>query len=133
MMINYYASQKRRFKKTIAQVKYNTWTDWVFHLKFTSPSSKKMGYVQIWKDGKLVFDWKGHSLRRGSKTTARRKIGQYVNKSWPTSNPSSMVIYHDAFKIADEKSSYRTVSPRGKPANKSRFPAAPTGLSVTQH
>jgi hypothetical protein len=128
---NYQVSKGKRVREVIAPVEYNTWTDWVFHVKFTKPSSKDTGYVQIWKNGKLIYNWKGHSVGNGQKDGAVRKIGQYVHKGWPGSNPPYMVMYHDEFRIGDQNSNYSEVAPGGKkPTTNVKLPAAPTGLSV---
>lgn len=105
----------RRKKATISSIQYNKWTDWVIRLKFTQASTKNEGYVQVWKNGKLVFDKKGHSLRKTTNISPAGKIGMYVHGGWPKSNPSEMVMYHDEYRIGDEKSSYREVAPKGKP------------------
>lgn len=134
---SYNASKGKRQKNAIASVDYGVWTDWVFRLKFTKPSSKEAGYVQIWKNGKLVYDWKGHSVRNSQSKSAVRKLGQYVHKGWPKNNPTSMVMYHDEFRVGDQNSSYKEVSPGGKPSKVVKpsvpsVPTAPSDLSIVK-
>jgi hypothetical protein len=133
-LLNYNASKGKRERNKIASIEYDVWTDWVFHVKFTNPSSKKMGFVKIWKNGKLVYNWKGHTIRNGQKKAGTRKIGQYVHKGWPKSNPPYMVMYHDEFRAGDQNSRYNEVSPGGKkPTKDIGLPTTPTGLKVIKH
>jgi hypothetical protein len=107
-------SPEKRRKVAISSVNYNTWTDWVIHLKFTQPSYKKEGYVQIWKNGKLVFDKKGHSLRNTTNISPKRKIGMYAHQGWPSKSINEMVMYHDEYRIGDQNASYKRVAAGGK-------------------
>ncbi len=95
----------------IGAVESNKWTDWVFHIKWSTSSN---GIIEIWRNGTKVFTYNGvtnYNLPEGN----YMKLGIY---KWPwTNRPGSSsvtkrVLYIDEFRIAGETGSYATVAPR---------------------
>lgn len=88
----------------------NTWTDWVFHIKFSYESD---GLLQIWKDGVLVLDRKGPNTYK-DKTGNYFKMGLYKYgwKEGYQSNTTQRIAYYDEIRVGNEHSSYEEVAPR---------------------
>lgn len=81
------------------------WNDWVFNYNY-SPNTD--GFLQVWKNGKLVLDYKGRSYYRGSYDPFF-KIGLYRwvwHSTWPSrleqSILSSRVYYVDNVKLGNK-------------------------------
>lgn len=103
----------------LGSVKKGEWTDWVFHIKWNYDGN---GYVQIWKNGKMVYNLTGPNTYN-DKVGPYLKMGVYAwylkrpgNETWTTAkeaNVGKRIYYHDAIRIADENGSAQLVSPAG--------------------
>lgn len=86
------------------------WTDFVIHIKF---SYKEDGMVQAWKDGKLVFNYKGPNTYN-DKTLPYFKIGIYKWR-WKDldskSKLSRRIVYFDNVIIGNENATYKDFVP----------------------
>jgi hypothetical protein len=92
------------------------WTDWVFQVKW-SFEKEGDGFMKIWKDGVLIFDKKGPNCSNDALGPFLR-FGLYKwdwrhTEQQKPGNTSHRVIYHDEYRIGNEKSSYEEVSPGG--------------------
>lgn len=83
----------------------NVWTDWVFNINY---SHRDDGYVKIWKNGQLIFDYKGKCWYNGS-YDPQFKVGLY-KWAWssnyhnrPPSITTSRVYYLDNVKIGNKE------------------------------
>jgi hypothetical protein len=83
------------------------WNDWVFNYEY-SPNND--GYLKVYKDGKLLIDYKGKSFYKGS-YDPYFKIGLYRwvwGSSWPSELEQSVyntrVYYFDNVKIGNKNS-----------------------------
>ena len=92
------------------------WTDWVFNVNWSYKKDGD-GFMKIWKDGVLIFDKKGPNCSNDDLGPFLR-FGMYkwdwkhTEEEIP-SNTTHRVIYHDEYKIGNEKSSYEEVAPGG--------------------
>lgn len=107
----------------------NRWTDWVLNVKWTHKSD---GFFKVWKDGKLVLDYKGP-------TSYNDKRGPFVKqgmyKGWAKmkiDKVTTRTVYHDEFRMAGPDGSYEAVAPGGGKATPvtRAVPAPPTGLVI---
>jgi hypothetical protein len=105
----------------------NKWTDFVFNVRW-SPSAE--GFIKIWKDGKVVLDYKGP-------TSYNDKQGPFVKqgmyKGWhkmKIDQVTTRTAYFDEFKMAGPGGSYAAVAPGGGAESLRAKPAPPTGLAV---
>jgi hypothetical protein len=104
------------------------WTDWVVNARWTYTTD---GFLKIWKDGKLVVDYKGP-------TSYNDKIGPFVKlgiyKGWAqiaVDVVTVRTVYHDQFRMAGSGGSYAAVAPGGTAtATATVIPAAPTGIVI---
>uniref|UniRef100_UPI000687FF67 heparin lyase I family protein n=1 Tax=Azospirillum halopraeferens TaxID=34010 RepID=UPI000687FF67 len=83
------------------------WTDWVWRIKW-SPNGD--GFLQLYKDGKLVVDFKGGTCYVDT-AGPYLKVGLY-KFSWSSSTDTgadSRTIYVDDVRVADSTGSYATV------------------------
>ena len=93
------------------------WTDWVFHVKWSYLND---GVVEVWKDGKQVVSRVNSPIGYNDQVGPYFKMGIYKG-SWEhlPEDGSKLdvvdhrVIYHDEFRMADERGSYDAVAPGG--------------------
>ncbi len=118
------------FSKDLGPYETGKWTDWVFRVKWSYLND---GILEVWKDGKQVLsridlpigynDLKGPFFKMGIYK------GQWEKEPDDGSTLDAVsyrVIYHDEFRMADERGSYAAVAPGGEvPA-----PAPPSALLV---
>lgn len=94
----------------------NRWTDWVFHVKWSTGTS---GKLEVWRDGRRIQGLgpiNGRTDDFGDRVHGNyMKIGIYKWK-WagphPASDVTKRVLFHDALRIADASGSYVAVAPR---------------------
>lgn len=97
------------------------WNDWVFNYNY---SYNDDGYLKVWKNGKLVLDYKGKNFYKGSYDPFF-KVGLYRwvwSSSWPSyleqSVYTSRVYYVDNVKIGNKKAILQDfLIPDPKPTN----------------
>ncbi|MET0394888.1 MAG: heparin lyase I family protein [Chitinophagaceae bacterium] len=85
----------------------NVWTDFVFHVKWDSTAN---GYIQIWKNGVLVYDtsglrteWGGQYLKAG--------INHYGWSIPYVDEVTERIYYIDDLRIGDGDATYADVAP----------------------
>ena len=82
------------------------WTDWVFHVKWSYESD---GLLEIWKNGVKVVDRDGPNCFNDA-------LGPYFKMGiYAGDVPSTRIVYHDEFRMADANSTYEDVAPSGNP------------------
>jgi hypothetical protein len=94
----------------------NRWTDWVFHVKWSTGTS---GRLEVWRDGRKLQGLGpigGRTDDYGDRIHGNYiKIGIYKWK-WaqqpPASDVTKRVLFHDALRIAGPSGSYAAVAPR---------------------
>jgi len=94
------------------------WVVWVIHVRWSSGDD---GLVEIWKDGKRVFDTKGPNTYLTKPVTPYFKTGIYHPK-WKTKNEEKFkeeattltkrVIYTADVKIGNEHAKFEDVAPK---------------------
>jgi hypothetical protein len=117
------AAPTRRETKFEDRVQPGVWTSWVIHAKW-SPNDD--GLLQVWKDGKLVADFKGPNVYGtiGLEYTPYLKTGIY-HPEWNTANPGvakhfdrekpiapHKIVYITDLKIGDAQAKYEDVVPK---------------------
>jgi len=105
------------------------WTDWVIHVRWSDSSN---GFMQIWRDGKLIINRTGPNQYNGE-TSPYPKMGLYKSV-WkpgrPKTNTDSRVIYHDELRIGGASSFYAQVAPPGSPPPSGTPPPPPPTTST---
>lgn len=85
------------------------WVDWVWHIKWAADGK---GYLQLFKDGKMVVDFSGGTAYVDS-IGPYLKVGLYKfgwqNKA--DTGADSRTLYVDDIRIADSSGSYASVAP----------------------
>ncbi|WP_051340566.1 heparin lyase I family protein [Azospirillum halopraeferens] len=102
----------------------NKWTDWVWRIKW-APDGK--GFLQLYKDGKLVVDFKGGTCYVDS-AGPYLKVGLYKFE-WNNAKDTgadSRTIYVDDVRIADATGGYATVASPSSTAGQKAPPSAGT-------
>lgn len=105
-----------------APVQRGVWTSWVIHAKW---SPKDDGLLQIWQDGKMVYERSGPNVYGtiGVEYTPYLKTGVY-HPEWHTDTPKKLAafeqeqtaikkkdIYVTDVKVGSEKARYEDVAP----------------------
>ncbi len=89
----------------------NQWTDWVFHIKWSSGSD---GLVEVWKNGTSLLRKVGPNTYNDQKGPFL-KVGIY-KPDWKyrpaQSTTTQRQIYMDELRIGDQTTSYTQVAPR---------------------
>lgn len=86
------------------------WTDYVVHIKWTH---KPDGFIQVYKNGKLVVDKKNVPTNRNDKAGVLGPgIGIYKPQGFTRSVKERVIVY-DEVRIGGPNSSYQDVSPGG--------------------
>lgn len=106
------------------------WTDWVFRVKWSYLDD---GILEVWKDGKQVLSRINSPIGYNDQAGPFFKMGIYKGQ-WKLEPEDGStldavdhrVIYHDEFRMADERGSYAAVAPGGEGA----APTPPTALLV---
>ena len=113
---NTFAKGKKAYGGTkrydLGPYKTGEWTDWVFHVKW---SYRDDGFLEVWKNGKLVVTQHGPNCFNDAKGPYF-KMGIY--KGWkdpkrPCGAVCRRVLYHDEFRMAGAEGSYDVVAPPG--------------------
>ena len=95
--------------KSIGSYKTNTWTEFVFNVKFTHTNS---GFVKVWKDNQLVLNYYGpigYNDERGPWIV----MGVY-KAIWKSGSSiiKKRTVYHDDFHIMEGSGSLSDVAPK---------------------
>ncbi|WP_281378886.1 heparin lyase I family protein [Azospirillum oleiclasticum] len=107
------------------------WTDLVWHVKWNHDGS---GYLQLYKDGKIIADLKGANAFNDA-TGPYLKMGlyKYEWQSGTDTGPDSRTVYFDDFRVGGSDATYNTVAPGtvappvvNPPAPKPPAPTEPT-------
>lgn len=98
--------------KSLGTIVKDTWQAYVIHVKHSSGST---GLVEIWKDGKPFFTYKGANMYRvtGDIHNPNWKLGIYKS-AWngtAKTNVSKRVIYFDDIKMGNEMATYNEMAP----------------------
>jgi len=98
--------------ENLGKYKTGTWTDWVFHVKWSWESD---GLLEAWKNGKKVIRYEG-PIGYNDKRGVYFKTGIY---KWvwkralerDRSTTTKRITYVDEIRIGSEKAAYRDVAP----------------------
>lgn len=107
--VTYDGSNKWNF----GYVETGVWVDWVIHYKYSYLSD---GITQIWKDGKLVLDYRGPNCYN-DEVGPYFKMGLYKgwnnweNDEWRVDNVDNRTLYHDQLRVAFGENGYSVVDP----------------------
>lgn len=111
---NTFESGKREYggvrEYDLGEYQRGVWTDWVVHVKWSYESD---GFLQIWKDGKLVVDQNGPNAFNDA-SGPFFKMGMYKGWGDPKKNCDAVtrrVLYHDEFRMAGADGTYQDVAP----------------------
>ena len=111
----------------IGSYKPDTWTEFVFNVKF---SHTKSGFLKVWKDNKLVLNYSGpigYNDVRGPWLL----FGVYKpNWKYGKSKIRTRTVYHDDIRIKEGKGSIADVAPNC--GNKKTNLKPPTGMKIIQ-
>jgi len=95
---------------SLGNIETGAWTDWIFHIRF---SYSNTGIMQIWKNGRQVFNYNGPNYYNDKKGPFF-KMGIYKSgwknansKNFKASTTSKRVIYFDDIMIGNEKGRLR--------------------------
>ena len=94
--------------QSIGAYKPNTWTEFVFNVKFTHKNS---GFLKVWKNGQQVLNYSG-PIGYNDENGPWLKLGLYKS-NWRSGNSSvkSRTVFHDEFSIKAGKGKITDVSP----------------------
>jgi hypothetical protein len=103
------------FSKDLGTYETGKWTDWVFRVQWSYTND---GILEVWKDGKKVYSRLNAPIGYNDEEGPYFKMGLYKG-AWELlpADGSQLdvvdhrVIYHDEFKMADERGSYELVAP----------------------
>lgn len=98
--------------KSLGTIVKDKWQAFVIHVKHSSGST---GIVEIWKDGMIVFMYKGPNMYKvsGDIKNPSWKLGIYKsawNKLAKTKS-KLRVLYFDEIKLGNEKATYEEMAP----------------------
>lgn len=98
--------------KSLGAIAKDTWQAFVIHVKHSSGTA---GIVEIWRDGKLVFMYKGPNMYRITVDIHNPswKLGIYKS-TWngtAKTKVSTRVIYFDEIKLGNEYATYEEMAP----------------------
>lgn len=105
------------------------WTDLVWHVKWNHDGS---GYLQLYKDGKIIADLKGANAFNDA-TGPYLKMGlyKYEWQSGTDTGADSRTVYFDDFRVGGSDAGYATVAPGSSaPVENPPAPPAPPAPSV---
>lgn len=105
-------------KHDLGTINKGTWSDWVFHIRF---SDQNDGLIEIWQNGSLLKQINGRTANT-SKTASWLVAG--LTKS-PTS--ASRVMYIDELRIGNENAGYNDVVPGTSAVGVNQPPVAKAG------
>jgi hypothetical protein len=90
----------------------NVWTDWVFRIRWDYRIGGD-GVLQVWRNGRLVFDKQGVAIGHNDNQLPYFKMGLYcANYKSGTPTGARRTAYHDAFRMMGANGSYEGVRPR---------------------
>ncbi|WP_433074813.1 heparin lyase I family protein [Dactylosporangium sp. CA-052675] len=99
-----------------------TWTDWVFHVKWSTGSS---GQLEVWRNGVYKFGFTGSRTHADTQGSPYFKFGIYKwdwnSGSTHPSDTTQRVMYYDALRLGDERATFADVDPArsgGGPCNR---------------
>lgn len=100
---------KTVIRESVSPYKTNTWTEFVFNVKFTHTNS---GFLKAWKDNELVLNYNGpigYNDERGPWII----MGVYKS-SWKYGKSiiNKRIVYHDDFRIMEGSGSPSDVAPK---------------------
>jgi len=118
------------FSTDLGPYETGKWTDWVFRVKWSYMND---GLLEVWKDGKKVYSRLNAPIGFNDESGPFFKMGIYKG-AWELlpEDGSKLdavkhrVIYHDEFKMADERGSYELVAPGAKDG----VPQPPSSVAV---
>lgn len=98
--------------KNLGNITKDTWQSYVIHVKHSSGST---GLVEIWRDGKLIFTYKGANMYRvtGDIKNPNWKLGIYKS-AWngtAKTKVSKRVLYFDDVKMGSERATLQEMTP----------------------
>lgn len=109
---------KADHKELEETVQRGQWAAWVVHVRWSSGAD---GWVQVWKDGQLVWDVKGPNTYLSRSVVPYFKTGIY-HPEWKRQNAEKFnkevttlterVLYTADVKIGDERAKYQDVAPK---------------------
>lgn len=99
--------------KSLGAIVKDTWQAYVIHVKHSSGST---GLVEIWRDGKLFYTYKGANMYRvtGDIKNPNWKLGIYKS-TWngsSTTRTKKRVLYFDDIKMGNENATYAEMTPK---------------------
>lgn len=98
--------------KSLGAIVKDTWQAYVLHVKHSSGST---GLVEIWKDGKPFFTYKGPNMYKvgGDIKNPNWKLGIYKStwNSTAKTKTTKRVLYFDEIKMGNEKVTYNEMAP----------------------
>lgn len=97
--------------RTIGDVRYDTWEDFVFCGKYSTGDD---GYLRVWRNGEKVYDESGRTVQPG-RGDWFFKMGVYIGVG--NESDKTYSVFFDEVRIGDETSSLEDVSPRGQSHN----------------
>jgi hypothetical protein len=96
-------SEPKGISKQVGGVEFGKWETWVFHVRFRDD---KQGLIEIWRDGKPVFERRGVNGAKGD--IMRIKWGAYVGTG--NSPKKAVTTLFDNVTIADHTFSLRKIT-----------------------
>lgn len=98
--------------KSLGTITKDTWQSYVIHVNHSSGST---GIIEIWRDGKLLFTYKGANMYRvtGDIHNPNWKLGIYKS-AWngtAKTKTSKRVLYFDDIKLGNERATLQEMAP----------------------
>lgn len=99
--------------KSLGAITKDTWQSYVLHVNHSSGTT---GLVEIWRDGKPIYTFKGANMYKvtGDIHNPNWKLGLYKS-AWNGSSTTQVkkrVIYFDNIKLGGESVTYADMSPK---------------------
>jgi hypothetical protein len=99
--------------KSLGYIVKDTWQAYVLHVKHAPDAT---GLVEIWRDGKLVFTYRGQNMYRvtGDLKNPNWKLGIYKSP-WngsSTTDTKVRVLYFDDIKMGSERATLSEMTPK---------------------
>ena len=99
--------------KTLGTITKDVWQSYALHVKHSSGST---GLVEIWRDGKPVFTYKGQNMYKvtGDIKNPNWKLGIYKS-TWngtQTTRTKKRVLYFDDIKMGSERATLQDMIPK---------------------
>jgi hypothetical protein len=99
--------------KSLGVITKDNWQSYVLHVKHAADNA---GIVEIWKDSKLFFTFKGPNMYRvtGDLKNPNWKLGIYKS-TWngtQTTRTKKRVLYFDDIKMGSENATLQDMTPK---------------------